>query len=171
MKRIFFFTIIYFLFAKQAFAQSSYVLPYPSAMPGNILYKVNLVKESLLKFWYFGDFGQFKYNLKESDKYLVEAKTLLEYDQFLLAYNSLQKSNEYFDKISSHLLSAKKNGKNIDQDRNILKEASLKHIEVLSKILKEISSTIVWRPEKQKPITLNFKNLINQSISIRAKYL
>ena len=62
--------------ASRAFAESPYVLPYPSAMPGSIFYKLNLIQDELLRFWYFGDFGQFKYNLAQSDKYLVEAINL-----------------------------------------------------------------------------------------------
>ena len=76
------------------FAESQYVLPYPSAMPGSFLYKLNLVQEEILRYWYFGDFGQFKYNLGLSDKYLVEAKTLFEYKQYLLAISPSKWSSD-----------------------------------------------------------------------------
>lgn len=162
-------SIIFFLFPNYTFAD--YVLPYPSAMPGNILYKINLVKDSLLKFWYFGDFGQFYYHLKESDKYLVETKTLFEYKQYLLAYKALQKSDDYFVKTLPNLNSAQKSGKNIKNDREILRSAVLKHTEILSKIIREVPETFVWKPEKEKPTTLKIKQKIDQSISIRTKYL
>lgn len=173
MKRSFFiyFVITLFLLVKPSFVQANYVLPYPSAMPGNILYKINLVKESLFKFWYFGDFGQFEYNLKESDKYLVEAKTLFEYEQYLLAFKSLEKSDNYFGKTMPYLLEAQKNGKNITVNKNLLKDAVLKHIQVLSRLEKDLPSTFIWTPEKDKSTTLNIKEKIDQSISIRAKYL
>lgn len=140
-------------------------------MPGNIFYKFNLARESVLRLWYFGNFGQFEYNLKESDKYLVEAKTLFEYDQFLLAYKALQKSDEYFVKTLPFLISAQKEGKNINQNRELLKEASLKHTQVLSKLVKDTPSSFVWIPEKEKSTTLNIKNKLEDSILIRAKYL
>lgn len=171
MKKILLFIVFFFLFTNQVFAQSTYVLPYPSAMPGNILYKINLVKESILKFWYFGDFGNFEYNLKESDKYLVEAKTLFEYEQYLLAFKSLQKSDDYFVKTMPYLLIAGKNGKNITVNKNLLKEAGLKHIQVLSRLAKDLPLTFMWIPEKDKPTTLNIKDKIDQSISLREKYL
>lgn len=171
MRKILVFVVIFFLFANQVFASSSYVLPYPSAMPGNVLYKLNLVKESLLRFWYFGDFGQFKYNLKESDKYLVEAKTLFEYEQYFLAFKSLQKSDDYFGKTLPYLLNAQKNRKNISVNRNILREAALKHIQVLSRLAKDLPLIFVWTPEKDKPTTLNIKEKIDQSISIRENFL
>lgn len=171
MKKILILVIVFFIFANQTFAQSSYVLPYPSAMPGNILYKFNLIKESLLKLWYFGDFGKFEFSLKESDKYLVEAKTLFEYEQYLLAFKSLNKSDSYFEKTLPYLLNAQRNGKNIANNREILKNAAFKHIQVLSRLAKELPSTFVWTPEKDKPTKLNIKEKLDQSISMRAKFL
>lgn len=170
MKKLFFLVVLFLFIPNYALAKS-YVLPYPSSMPGSIFYKFNLVRESVLKFWYFGNFGQFEYNLKESDKYLVEAKTLFEYDQFLLASKALQKSDEYFVKTLPFLISAQKEGKNINQDRELLKEASLKHTQVLSKLEKDTPSSFVWTPEKEKPTTLNIKSKLDDSILIRAKYL
>ncbi|MCL4418206.1 MAG: hypothetical protein M1365_16230 [Actinobacteria bacterium] len=96
----------------KASAQSSYVLPYPSAMPGSSSYKIHQLYESIIKYWYFGNLGQFKYNLKQSDKYLVEAKTLFEYNQYLLASKALTKSDYYFKNIEPYLLKAKNEIKN-----------------------------------------------------------
>src|SRR3989338_10416904 len=125
---------VFIFFASQSFAESSYVLPYPSAMPGSVLYKFGLVREALMKYWYFGDFGEFKYNLSQSDKYLVEAKTLFDYKQYLLGYQALFTSNDYFKKIKPNLISAQKHGKDISEKRNILEEAAEKHIEELIKL-------------------------------------
>lgn len=161
--------VIFFLFPSYTFAD--YVLPYPSVMPGSALYKFNLAKESLLKFWYFGDFGKFNYNLRQSDKYLVESKTLFEYKQYLLGYKALVKSDDYFIKTLPNLNSAQKNGKNVNNDREILKNAALKHVETLSNLIKDVPETFIWKPEKEKPTVLNMEEEINQSISIRQKYL
>lgn len=135
------------------------------------MYKPHVILDAILKYWYFGDFGQFKYNLKESDKYLVEAKTLFEYNQYLLGYASLQKSNDYFQKTFGFLSSAKKEGKNIDENRSILSSAAKKHIDVLSKLKEELPETFNWQPEKRDSSFLDLKSLINNSISIREKYL
>ncbi len=81
-------SILFFLLSLflplSSFAQSDYVLPYPSSMPGSIYYKLHLAWESVIEYWNFGDFGQFIYNLKQFNKYVVEAKTLFEYIQYLL---------------------------------------------------------------------------------------
>ena len=170
----FFIILLFFLLVfktQTAFAVSNYVLPYPSVMPGGISYKIHLVEEKILQFWYFGDFGQFNYNLKESDKYLVEAKTLFEYNQYLLGFNALKKSDTYFTNTLPNLIKAKKRGENVVADRHLLQEAAKKHIEVLTKLKEEIPSSFTWTPEKALPTNLNLKDSIENSIKIRSNYL
>lgn len=168
---IFILVLLFEIFTVRVFAQSSYVLPYPSFLPGSVFYKPHLLFEEVSRYWSFGDFGQFKYNLKEADKYLVESKTLFEYKQYLLAIKSLKKSNSYFDVVLANLYKAQKEGKNISQNRNILHEASLKHVEVLLKIAKEVPENFLWQPEKKKSITLYLRKEIREAIDIRKKNL
>src|SRR3989344_6793684 len=138
MKKFFrfaaFFLIFFFITMSRVYAESNYVLPYPSSMPGGMSYNFHLLYESVSKYWYFGNFGQFNYNLKLADKYLVEAKTLFEYKQYLLGYKALKKSDFYFPNILFSLAKAKNNNKDISQKKIILKQAMLKHIEILSKM-------------------------------------
>lgn len=162
-----FFFLLFFIFYTSVLAASSYVLPYPGIMPGNKLYKAHVIFEEIQKYMYFGDFGQFKYNLSESDKYLVEAKTLFEYDQYPLALKSLQKSNAYFKKVPSHLTSAKKNGKNISEKMLIFKSAKEKHIEVLQEIVKTVPEIFTWQDEKKSPLTLNLHKELKEAIRTR----
>lgn len=163
--------ILFFLFiiSKPSFAQSPYVLPYPSYMPGNVLYKPRLVLEKVKYFIYFGDFARFDYYLGEADHYLVEAKTLFEYKQYLLGLNALKKSNDYFAKIKPNLEKAKKNGKIISEKQLILKDASEKHIEVLSELNNELPEEYYWDPEKIAASRLFLKREIQNSIKIRQK--
>lgn len=120
-----------------------------------------------MQYWYFGDFGQFTYNLKESDKYIVEAKTLFEYNQYLLGYSALQKSNDYFTKVLPDLLRAKNNGKDILENRMLLHEAAIKHIAVLKKMEQDTPDTFVWSPEKSSASTLKIHELIKVSLQER----
>lgn len=164
-------TILLLYMPKSSFAQSSYVLPYPSAMPGGVFYKLNLIKEEFLKYWYFGDFGQFHFNLKQSDKYLVEAKTLFDYKQYFLANTALQKSDRYFEKIYPNLLLAHKNGKKLAEKEKILKNAAQKHLEELTKIRNRVPSVFEWTPEKGRPTKLNLWENFDGSIKLRQKRL
>lgn len=149
------------------FAESPYVLPYPSAMPGNKIYKLHQLYEGLEKYWYFGDFAGFHYNLKYSDKYLVEAKTLFEYKQYLLAIQSLEKSNSYFIKTKISINSAKSNNKNTKEKKEILNNASAKHKEVLNQIKSITPEEFNWSPEKEKPTKILIRARISESIQIR----
>ncbi len=163
---------VFFLYlSTSANAQSTYVLPYPSQMPGNKFYTINQVIEKISYFWYFGNFGKTYYYQKLSDKYLVEAKTLFEYKQYLLAYKSLLKSNQYFEKIYPYLLSAKKEGKDISEKQKIFRQESLKHLEELNKLKNSTPEEFLWTPEKSKSIRLNIRSLIDTSENIRKKYL
>lgn len=166
----FIFLLFILVFPNRTLADEDYVLPYPPVMPGSFAYKIRLVIEEMQKYWYFGSFSQFKYNLKQSDKYLVEAKTLFEYKQYLLAYNALKKSGSYLESTFASLLSAKKEGKSIEEKRKILSLASLKHKEVLEEIKNKIPETFVWTPEKTEKITLNLHEEIDSVILLRSKY-
>ena len=154
-----------------SFAESSYVLPYPSTMPGTIFYKLRVIEEKIIKYLYFGDYGQFNYNLKEADKYLVEAKTLFEYKQYLLGAKALQESDSYFSKTLPYLENAKSHGKNISDKRELLHQASLKHIEVLKALIINTPSDFLWSPEKTASTPLPLGQLLNRSIEIRKRYL
>lgn len=173
MKHLFTFLLIFLLLQvlpKNAIAESAYVLPYPSVMPGTILYKAHLVLELFQQFWYYGDFGQFKYNLKQADKYLVEAKTLFEYKQYLLAVAALEKSNIYFEKIPKTLELAEKHKKNIFINKHIFQTAALKHKEVILKLLLEVPESYTWRPEKEPETVLELHNKLTEALLIRKKY-
>jgi len=125
-------------------AASSYVLPYPSAMPGNKTYVLHLVEEKILQYWYFGGFSSIRYNRELSDKYLVEAKILFEYQQFPLALTALHKSDIYFQKASEVYLkqSPEKNG--IGAVRSLLHSQAEKHQEILQTLLDMTQKEFVW---------------------------
>ena len=165
-------SILFFVFTgTSVYAESSYVLPYPSSMPGGILYKPHLVWEKIMKYWHFGNFGQFEYNLKQSDRYLVEAKTLFEYKQFLLGYSALIKSDSYFSQSPLYLELAKKENKNIEDKKNILRGAALKHMEILYRLKNEVPKTFEWTPEKSSSTALSLEDTISESIEIRKNKL
>lgn len=168
---LFFLLGIFHVSTTSVFAESAYVLPYPSFMPGSKFFAISQIWDEIKKYWYFGDFGQFSYNLKQSDKYLVEAKTLFEYRQYLLGTNALGKSDNYFNNIPKTLSNAKVKKKNITQKQNILKNAVLEHVEVLKKIKQEIPPTFQWVPEKKSPTTLFLHKLLDKSIQMRRQIL
>ena len=154
-------------FSTPALAESIYVLPYPSYMPGSMFYQVHRRWEAVSKYWYFGNFSQFTFNLKFSDKYLVEAKTLFEYKQYLYAHEALIKSDKYFTNSCTFLSKAKKEGVNTTEKEAMLNEAGNKHIEILQQIKQIVPEIFVWTPEKVAPTSLFLWEEIDNAIKAR----
>lgn len=168
MKKIVLFVfLVLFYFPPITYAQSDYVLPYPPSMPGNKLYSLRLMGESIQGVWSFGNFAQFSYNLKLSDKYLVEAKTLFEYKQYLLGHTALQKSDRYIKKAAYYLSNAEREGKNIEEKKKVLQSAIEKHISVLEQLQTVTPEEFLWQPEKSDATKLNIRDEIGESIGIR----
>lgn len=172
MKRLFIFLFVVFTFLitpRIVLAQSFYVLPYPGIMPGNKLYYMQELFDSLKGLYSFGDFAQFKYNLSESDKKLVEAKTLFEYGQYPLALRALEKSDNYYRSSYPHLISATRHKKNIKEKLLVYHAASIKHREVLLELAREVPDTFTWMDEKKDPVLLKIKDALLNSAELRLK--
>lgn len=161
--------ILFIFTITPSYAASSYVLPYPGIMPGNKLYKAHVLLEGLQKYFAFGNLAQFKYNLSESDKYLIEAKTLFEYNQYPLAVSALRKSTQYFEKVYPSLLKAKKQGENIAEKKLQFESAQVKHLEVLRDLQASVPEEFVWEDEKKSPVALYIKQDIMDAIKSRSK--
>ena len=167
--KIIFIVLSLLLITASAARASGYVLPYPSFMPGSKFYRFHQVWEKIQCYWHWGNLGKFKYNLRLSDKYLVESKTLFEYSQHALAVQALGKSNHYFQQTFLFLIKAKEEGKDTNQKRIILVEASEKHKEVLDRLLTELPKVIVWQEEKQTAQRLPVEELLIEAKVIREK--
>ncbi len=125
------------------------------------------VLDRIKAYWYWGDIGGFRYHLGLSDKYLVEAKTLFEYQQYLLGVSALERSDEQFRLVPGYLSLAKRDGKDIRQLRQALLDASASHTSVLNTLLGEVPVSFVWRPEKASEKNLRLHALIQSSIAVR----
>ncbi len=162
--------LLFFVSYRPVLAQSTYVLPYPSSMPGNKFYSIHLVWEKVSKYWYIGNLSQFVYNLQLADKYLVEAKTLFEYKQYLYAHMALLKSDFYFENTYPFLTYAQKYGVNTTEKEALFREAGQKHSEILLKIKQEVPKEFVWTPEKEVPMTLFLWEVIDRSLDKRVNF-
>lgn len=174
MRWIYSSVIFLFLFlglSAPVLAESKYVLPYPSFMPGSKFYFVKTSYDKAKSFWYFGDIAQFSYNLKQADKFLVEAKTLYEYKQYVLAKKSLDNSNDYFDHAGVIIGISEKRGRNIHEKKELLKEAAKKHIEILKQIKGTTPEEFVWTPEKEQATIFKIHTILHGAEQIREKYL
>ena len=166
---ILFLILIVSIFPGWKIYADDYVLPYPSYMPGNTLYKVSRMLDKVQNFWYWGNLAQEKYHLGLSDKYLVEAKVLFEYHQYLLAVNALKRSNEQYLLVHPYIAKAAIEGKDIRTILHTFIAATVEHERVLDTIKQQIPQTFTWNPEKDKPTHLLLHNLIDEAVALRKK--
>ncbi len=148
-------------------AKSAYVLPYPGVMPGNKMYSMSEIFDNFKLLYTFGDYARFKYYLGQSDKYLVEAKTLFEYGQYLHAQKSLEKSNINYKQIEPILKRAKQNGRNTSEKEELFRSGSQKHIEVLQTLKNEVPENFLWEDENKSPKDIHIHDLIDEALKIR----
>lgn len=164
---------IYILLVVVAFllttsVRAEYVLPYPGSMPGSKFYLVSRMTDMLKRYWHWGSIASFTYHLQLSDKYLVEAKTLFEYQQYLLAVDALFRSNEQFSQLFSVMRRIDAEGKNTTKIQSLLREASLKHLQVLDTLQAGLPPAYTWKPEKQESVSLDFVKVFSEAKRVRA---
>jgi hypothetical protein len=148
-------------------ARADYVMPYPSYMPGSSLYKVSRIVDRLKFYWSWGNIAQIKYHLALADKYLIEAKTLMEYKQYLLGTDALTRSDKEFMQLPAYVAGAKKEGVNVSELRGLIVAAAEKHAELLTGLLTVTPTRFTWTPEKSKPTELPLGEMIQTSVGER----
>lgn len=129
---------------------SAYSLPYPSYMPGHKLYKISRFFDGAKSWWYWGSIGQRKYHSALADKYLVEAKTLFEYQQYLLGFDALKRSNQHVRPI---LVKSQ--------------EQMKAHRDILEGLKQIVPKEFLWQPEKKDPTYLPLHQILDEAIAVR----
>lgn len=156
---------LFFLLPIKIWAQE-YVLPYPAFMPGSPFYRVQEIIDKLQEFYSFGSLAKFKYHLGMADKRLVEAKTLFEYKQYLLASQAFPNYEYHLKSAYAFLVRAGKEGKNTSEKRVVLKSAINKHREVLQELINKLPESFFWNPEKAKPQRIEIRKIIDRALNI-----
>lgn len=161
--------LLVLLFSTPSLVFSEYMLPYPSVMPGNKVYRVSRIFDELKRYWSFGSIAQTKYIMSMADKYLVEAKTLFEYKQYLLAFDALNRSDNEITKLSSLVGAGVAEKKNMSRIVSSIKEEMRAHEMVLIKLQTELPSEFTWTPEREVSTVLAIYDRLMESIKLRQK--
>lgn len=169
MKKILTILFLTYFMSHMSPVRADYVLPYPSYMPGNILYKVSRFLDSAKEYWYWGNIASIKYHLALSDKYIVEAKTLFEYKQYLLASDALGRSDKQLQTIPALLQKGTKEGEDMSQLRLIVREAMDMHMAVISTLKSQLPGEFIWKPEKVSETTIRIDEILTSSYEIRRR--
>ncbi|MBI5620714.1 hypothetical protein HY949_02975 [Candidatus Gottesmanbacteria bacterium] len=150
---------------------AAYVLPYPSYMPGNKLYRVSRMFDVIKKYWHWGSLASYRYALGQSDKALVESKTLFEYGQYLLAVDALTRSNGALEAIPDLLRRANLEGKNIEKYTREVTDAMEVHAQLLAKIISDSPEQFTWTPEKSDAQVLPIHELLARAQHLRREII
>ncbi len=168
MKKFIFALLIFFVASNYVHAESTYVLPYPGPMPGNAFYKVGRLTDTLYKYWYWGTLGGLKYERKLADKYLVEAKVLFEYKQYVLGLDALHRSDVHVPNICSYYVKAKSAQVQTEALRADVQAELLKHEEVLIELTRSLPESFYWQDEYKPGSQLMLAQEIQKSQKIRS---
>jgi predicted nucleic acid-binding Zn-ribbon protein len=136
-------------------------------MPGHKLYRVMRLFDDAKRYWYWGSLSSYRYNLGQSDKALVEAKTLFEYRQYLLAVHALERSNRSLQRVPDFLRQAKDKGKNIEKYIQEFGNAMDEHKRLITAIKQDTPEKFTWAPEKNTPQVLSIRQALFESEKIR----
>jgi len=154
-------------FTKPAHA-ADYVLPYPSYMPGHVLYVPQKIVDQVQEWWYFGWIGQSIYHRELSDRYLVEADTLFRYNQHKLASEALALSNAHFLQELLTVDDLDSEGYDNGLQRLLLIKQAQAHADMLEHLDEILPKQITWEQEKKDAVVLPLGLLVRQSIIIRS---
>jgi len=171
MKKVLTVLLITYFISLISSARAEYVMPYPSYMPGNTMYRVSRIVDRLKFYWSWGNIAKIKYHLGLSDKYLVEAKTLMEYNQYLLGVDALNRSNKEFSALPGYIQKATQEYGDVSSFRKTISEAAAVHDSVLQKLETEVPAQFTWTPEKSAATPLSLHEDIEQARAIRQEVL
>ncbi len=119
------------------------------------------------KYWYWGNLSSYRYYLGQSDKALVEAKTLFEYGQYLLAMEALERSNRFLQHVPDALKKAKQEGKDVEKYEREFREAMKEHRKTVVKLLDTLPEEFIWRPEDRSANQLRIREELNKALLLR----
>ncbi len=143
---------------------AEYVLPYPSAMPGNKLYRVSRLMDTFKRYWHFGTLGQIKYRMQLADKYLVEAKTLFEYKQYSLANDALIRSRAEAAPLAELVGNLVGQGKDPSQVRTLVCGQSAVHTAILTSMRATLPQTFLWEDENKEAKVIPIRKSIEDAL-------
>lgn len=119
--------------------------------------------DAVKKYWHWGSLASYRYELGQSDKALVEAKTLFEYGQYVLALDALARSDDALQSVPVLLRRATREGKNVERYTREVVNAMDAHNLLLAKIIVNTPEEFVWSPEKRDPQTLYIHTRLTES--------
>jgi len=119
--------------------KSSYFLAYPGILPDSPLYRFKMVRDRIWEWLTTGAESRAKLFLLYADKRLGAGKALIEGNQISLGVSTILKGEKYFERAIGEAEKEKKTKGEVLSLGEKLREASLKHEEVLLELKEKVS--------------------------------
>lgn len=179
MRKLFFLSIIFFLFSfvlsPVSFAQESaspspeitptvtptqveYQLPYPGLLPDNKFYYLKTLRDRIVSFLISDPLKKAEFNLLQADKRLNAGIALFNKGKGDLAHATISKGENYFEKAISELKEARRQGMGTSDTARRLFLAAKKHQEVLSDLEKRSPDNLKESFAALKKRVVNFES-------------
>lgn len=119
-------------------AEVIYNLPYPGLLPDHPLYFLKAARDKIVSFFISSPIKKSEYDLLQADKRIAASVFLAEKGDVELAQSTFSKAENYFEKALAQAESAKMQGMHTGEIANKLREANLKHQQVLDNMMENL---------------------------------
>jgi hypothetical protein len=118
----------------------SYELSYPGLLPDNPFYFFKIVRNNIVAFFLGKPIDKANFALLQSDKHVSASKVLItEKNKVDLAHAAFADAQSNFQDAINQAIVAKKQGTDIQEITTKLKQANMKHTEVLDEMTQDLS--------------------------------
>lgn len=137
-----------------------YTLPYPGLLPTNPLYPLKTFRDKVISLVIADPKKKSEFDLLQADKRLNAGVYLLKEGNKneKLAVETISKGENYFFLSLAQIKLAQKQGENITDMRDHLRNASLKHQQVLEDLEKQVDSPYKEELQKEEQRVKGFEN-------------
>jgi hypothetical protein len=145
-------------------AKTDYSLAYPGILPDNPLYFLKAARDKLVSFLISDDQKKEEFNLLTSDKRVNASYILATKGEAALSVTTLSKSNNYLEDAVSNLMAARKEGKDMGADTVNLRNAILKHIEIVVGIKNKVGKNYNAQMTVEEKRLFDYLNSVSKLI-------
>lgn len=119
-----------------------YYLPYPGILPDHFLYPLKMARDRIWLLLTFDPLKKAEVLLLFADKRVGAAKTLIEGGKQRLGVSTLTKAEKYLERAITQAEKAEEKGKDVIPLYEKLAKATLKHEEILTEVMEEVSDEV-----------------------------
>ncbi|HSW48513.1 MAG TPA: DUF5667 domain-containing protein [Candidatus Saccharimonadales bacterium] len=116
-----------------------YQLSYPGLLPDHPLYFLKTGRDRVMAFFISNPLKKSEFDLLQADKRVWSSQMLVDKGKINLAESTFSKAENYFEESINNAKQAKSQGMHIEEIVKKLKDANLKHKEVLIEIVNSLN--------------------------------